>query len=242
MKNYRTMKSLVWGTALYLFCGALLASEPDHSGMLERQVEGLWLYTGLTTSAGEDLPLDGIFLFKNGLFVQYAAFNGEPISEQGAMAHAGPYSTGDEFVHLVAEQTFSTAPADQPPMKSRGLTEHDVTVDRVDDALTLVFSKGTGTIQRFEHAGPGSGELYRLTDGVFALVDGYFLLVHGNENGIDTGYGTYSRDSNVLELDVKRWTRADPSTAGNLFDTRLKATFDGRSLTLEDGRSFMVKE
>lgn len=240
MANFHSVKTFLYWVSVFLFCGNLTASEPDYPGAMEQQIEGLWLYTGLTTSKGKDLPLNGIFLFKNGTFVQYAEYDGEPIRDQGAMAHAGPYSVGKEFVHLVAEQTFSTSPLDNPPMNSRGLTEHDVTVKRVDNELTLVFSKGTGTIQRFEYIGPGSGEIHKFENGVLALVDGYFILVHGNNSGIDTGYGTYDQDNDSLKLNIKRWTRADSSSASNIFDTSLNSTFDGQSFTLEDGRSFQV--
>lgn len=223
-----------------LFCGRLVGAMEEKPASLEQQVEGLWLYTGLTTSAGKDLPLTGIFLFKDGIFVQYAEFKGEPAKDQGAMTHAGPYSIRDGFVHLVAEQTISTQPLENPPLRSQGLTEHDVAVKRSGKELTLIFSKGTGTVQNFEHVGTGSGEVYKLKNGALALVDGYFILVDGNESGVDAGYGTYEKENNTIKLKVKRWTKADQAAASNIRDTSINATFDGQSLTLEDGRSFQV--
>ena len=95
------------------------------------------------------------------IFVQYAQFKGEPAQVQGAMAHAGPYPAGDNFIHLVAEQTISTAPSKILPLTYPGLTEHDVDVRRVNDELTLTF-KGSGTVQIFELAGPGEGKVYKL--------------------------------------------------------------------------------
>jgi hypothetical protein len=225
---------------IYFCSGNLAASEPEKTGNLEQQVEGLWLYTGLTTSDGTDLPLSGIFLFRDGVFVQYAEYDGEPVKDQGAMAHAGSYSVIGEFVHLFAEQTISTAPLESNPYNSRGITEHDIAVHRASNDLTLVFSKGTGTVQKFELVGPGSGAVYKLQNGALALVDGYFILVSGDENGTDTGYGKYKKDQDSLTLNIDRWTTADQSTASNIFDTSIKATFDGRSLSLEDGRSFQV--
>ena len=197
------------------------------------------MYTGLITSTGEDLPLNGIFLFKNGFFVQYAQYKGEPAQAQGSMAHAGPYSAGDNFIHLAAEQTISTAPSENPPLTYRGLTEHDVDVRRVNDELTLTF-RGSGTVQIFELAGPGEGKVYKLENGALALVDGYFILVNGDENGVDTGYGRYESKNDAISLDITYWTSANKSSASNTNHTSMNATFDGQELTLEDGRRFQV--
>ena len=240
MNRQITIKRFFFYILVFLCCGNLAASEPDNAAMLEKQVSGLWLYTGLTTSDGKELPLKGIFLFKDDIFVQYAAFEGEPLKDQRAMAHAGPYSVVDGFIHLVARQTISTIPTEESALTSRGLTEHDVAVNRSGKDLTLVFSKGTGTVQNFERVGSGAGEVYMLDDGALALVDGYFILVNGDESRADTGYGTYEKDGNSIVLKVARWTKADSSSASNIFDTELKATFDGRSLELEDGQSFRI--
>ena len=207
---------------------------------LEQQVEGLWFYTGLTSSSGNEMPLTGVFLIKDGVFVQHAVFNGEPIEDQGAMAHAGPYLAAAESIHLVAEQTISTAPLENSPLTSRGLTEHDVTVSRSGDNLTLVFSMGTGTVQNFERVGPGDGEVYSLPNGALAFIDGYFVLVEGNESGVVAGYGTFEKAGESMTLNVIRWTESDQSTASNLGGTSMQATFDGQSFTLEDGRSFLL--
>jgi hypothetical protein len=236
----QTVKTFFFYMMVFLCCGNISADESETPVSLEQQVEGLWLYTGLITSAGKDLPLNGIFLFKDGVFAQYSVFSGEPIEDQGSMAHAGPYSVGDEFVHLMAEQTFSTTPLESPALNSRGLTEHDVAVSRSGKDLSLVFSKGTGTIQNFERAGSGSGDVYVLENGVLALVDGYFILIDGNEDGFDAGYGTYEKDQDSLKLNINRWTEADEEGAPNLNDTSLNATFDGQTLRLEDGRRYKV--
>ena len=226
----------------FAFCVLATAffAPPASASPLEDQVEGLWYYTGLATSDGVERPLHGAFLFKDGIFVQQAVFDGEPFDAQGAMAHAGPYDARADHVHLVAEQTISTTPGMDPLYSSRGRTEHDVTVARDGDALTLVFSMGTGTVQRFDHVGPGEGDIYSLRDGKLALVDKHFLLVQGNEHGSISGYGTFTRDGDDLVLNAIRWTDASPSGAKNLRDTTLRATFDGKSLTLEDGRAIPV--
>lgn len=219
---------------------SLVAGGDDAAAAIEKQVDGLWMYTGLTSSGGQEMPLSGIFLFKDDTFVQQAVFDGTPFEAQGAMAHAGPYEAKADHVYLLAEQTISTAPGEDPPMSFRANTEHQVTVDRDGDDLTLVFSMGTGTVQEFQRVGPGEGELYDLADGALAFVDGHFLLVEGDEQGVVTGYGTYEQDGNDLQLNVIRWAEADASGATNLKDTTLQATFDGNVLTLADGRSFEV--
>ncbi|HEX2138696.1 MAG TPA: hypothetical protein VHG33_03180 [Woeseiaceae bacterium] len=218
----------------------LAAGGDDAAAAVEKQVDGLWMYTGLTSSDGQEMPLTGIFLFKDGTFVQQAVFDGVPFEEQGAMAHAGPYEGKSDHVYLLAEQTISTAPGENRPLSFRADTEHHVTVDRQGDDLTLVFSMGTGTVQEFERVGPGEGELYDLADGALAFVDGHFLLVEGDEQAVVTGYGTYDRDGSDLQLNVIRWSEADASGATNLKDTTLQATFDGKVLALADGRRFEV--
>ncbi len=241
MNRYKLRKTLLPALAL-LGSACSPADAPDESPSIAEQVEGLWLYTGLTTSDGTDLPLTGIFLFKDGMFLQQAVFNDGPFEEAGSMAHAGPYrpepATGS--VHLIAEQTISIAPANSPALSFRRDTEHDVTVDRDGDALTLVFSMGTGTVQEFSHVGPGHGELYKLANGALAFVDGHFVLVEGDEDSVTTGYGTFEQRGEALSLNVIRWSEADGAGAGNIKDTVIEATFDGEALQLEDGRRFPV--
>lgn len=209
---------------------------------LEDQVNGLWMYTGLTTKDGTELPLTGVFLFKDGFFLQQGVFNSEPFEAAGSMAHAGPTrpepATGS--MHLTAEQTISTDPTASPALSFRPDTEHDVTVSREGNELTLIFGMGTSTVQTFEWAGPGEGDVYILENGSLALVDGYFILVDGDENSLTTGYGTYSADGENLSLQVIRWAEADESGAKNLRDVSLQASFDGNVFTLADGRSFNV--
>jgi len=217
-------------------------TESTESTSLEQKASGLWFYTGLTTSDGTELPLTGIFLFKDGVFVQQAVFDGGSFEEAGSMAHAGPYqpepATGS--IHLVAEQTISVTPTDSPALSFRRDTEHDVTVARTGDALTLIFGMGTSTVQEFTYVGPGKGELFALENGALAFVDGYFILVEGDEDSVTTGYGTFEKQDDSLSLKVIRWAEADSDKTTNLKDTVIKATFDGRSLQLLDGRSFQI--
>lgn len=236
--------SVMCSISLFVLLGSAnaLAHENDADHELEAQVNGLWMYTGLTTKDGTDLPLTGVFLFKDGFFLQQGIFNSEPFEAAGSMAHAGPTrpesATGS--MHLTANQTISTDPTASPALSFRPDTEHDVTVTREGNALTLIFGMGTSTVQTFDWAGPGEGEVYTLENGAFALVDGHFILVDGDENSLTTGYGTYSKDGENLTLEVIRWAEADSAGAKNLRDVSLQASFDGSALTLDDGRIFKV--
>ncbi|NKB37655.1 MAG: hypothetical protein GKR93_10865 [Gammaproteobacteria bacterium] len=241
MIKYQPFRTSIYIILLCLSCAALSASEPEKPMSLETQVEGLWSYTGLTTSDGKELPLYGVFLLKNGKFIQYAVFKGEPFEDQGSMAHTGTYSELDGFIHLKADQTLSTSPKEETPLQSRGETDHDLSVERSGNDLTLVFSKGTGTIQLFELISSGSGDFYWLENGALTLVDGHFILVDGNESKMNAGYGSYKTIEGSIEMNIERWTNAAPDFATNISGTSLKGSFDGKTLTLNDGRVYKVK-
>lgn len=232
-----------------LFSIALLASLLSASAYagdktLEEQVNGTWFYTGLITGDGTSMPLTGVFLFKDGVFIEQAIFDSEPFEEASSMSHTGPTradpATGS--MHLFAKQHIGTAPAETPATNFQTNSEHDVTVTREGDVLTLIFGMGTSTVQTFKYVGPGAGELYALENGSFALVDGHFILVEGTESSVTTGYGTYTQDGEKLNLQVIRWAEGDANGAKNLKDVSLQASFDGKTLTLADGRSFKVAE
>lgn len=236
--------SVMCSISLFVLLGSgnAVAGGNAAENALEAQVNGLWMYTGLTTKDGTEMPLTGVFLFKDGFFLQQGIFNSEPFESAGSMAHAGPTrpepATGS--MHMTANQTISIDPTASPALSFRPDTEHDVTVTREGNELTLIFGMGTSTVQTFEWAGPGEGDVYTLENGALALVDGHFILVDGDENSLTTGYGTYSADGENLTLQVIRWAEADESGAKNLRDVSLQASFDGAALTLADGRSFKV--
>ena len=236
-RHWSPLVSSVYVIVMFLGSG-LIVSESASAGSAEELVAGLWEYTGLTTSNGDELPLTGVFLFKDSVFVQQAIFDGSPFDQQGAMAHAGPYSPESESVHLVAEQTISIAPDNSSPLSFRKNTEHEVSVSRSGEELTLVF--GSGTVQEFRRIGSGRGEFYALQNGALAFVDGYFILVQGDEQGVTTGYGTFDKKGNNLQLNVIRWAEASDIRAMNQRDVVMEATFDGKLFTLADGRSFRV--
>lgn len=199
------------------------------------EVEGLWAYTGLTSSGGQSMPLTGIFLFKDGTFIQQAVFNGEPYYRQGAMAHSGPYSGIEGGVHLVAEQTLSVSPAKAEPLSSQGVTEHDLGVTRIDDGLTLVF--GSGTVQTFRRIGDAAeATIVPLQHGTMALVDDHFILVSGDDSHAITGYGRYHREGERYFIDVIRWAETDGAETFSARNAVISVRFDGESLHLPGGR------
>lgn len=203
-------------------------------------VEGLWKYTGLTSSSGKDMPLTGVFLMTDGKFLQQAVFNGKPYADQQSMAHTGTYKATEKGVQLVAGQTLGLAPAGDKPLSDAGVTEHDLEVSREGDEMTLLF--GSGTVQNLEKVSDaGKADIYPLENGMLAFTDGYFVLVNGDEKNAVTGYGTYRQESDRMLLEVTRWSEGVEGLAQNLRDVSLTARFDGKALMLADGRVFPVK-
>ncbi|HKK23100.1 MAG TPA: hypothetical protein VJ947_05385 [Pseudohaliea sp.] len=205
------------------------------------EVEGLWAYTDLVTGDGRSLPLTGIFLFKDGTFLQQSIFNGEPFEAQGAMAHTGPYWPGGAGLRMTSAPTLSLDPAGENPLTSIGVLEHDIAVRRDGDTLAIQFGGGTSTLQTFRRLGDAAdARSYSLTDGALAFADGHFILVSGNAEGAVTGYGSYERDGEVLTLAVIRWSESDGETVRNLRDVTLSARFDGETLALPGGKRLTV--
>jgi hypothetical protein len=124
-----------------------------------KDAEGLWAYT-LLEARGQKMPLTGVILFKDGLFVQQSIFDGEPFAAQGAMAHAGPFGPGPRGIHMVGEQTIGISPDKTPALSFRRDSQHDISVDRDGETMTIVF--GSGTIQKFRRIGPAKGDMYKL--------------------------------------------------------------------------------
>lgn len=216
-------------------------TEPAANSEALQAVEGFWAYTSLKAGgSGELMPLTGVILFKDGLFAQQSIFDGEPFEKQGAMAHAGPYGSGRLGVHMVGQQTISIAPDEATPLTFHADTQHDISARRDGDELTITFA--SGTVQTFKRIGPAVGHIYQFDKGLLALVDDYFLLVDGDAQGVVTGYGKYRNEGTAYDLEVIRWAEAtnESASAKNLRDVVLKASFDGKTFTLADGRSFRV--
>lgn len=227
-----------FGTACFLVA-LLVAPLTVRADAALEQVEGLWAYTGLTSSGGASMPLTGIFLFKDGTFIQQAVFNGEPYYQQAAMAHSGPYSAIEGGVHLVAKQTLSLSPAESDPLSSQGVTEHDLDVSRVDDGLTLVF--GSGTVQTFKRMGDAAdATVVSLENGTMAMVNDHFILVSGDDSHAVTGYGRYHRDGERYFIDVIRWAETDGKDTLSARSAVISVHFDGKTLRLPGGRVLKV--
>ena len=174
-----------------------------------------------------------------GTFVQQSVNEGEPFEQQGAMAHAGTYREGPDGIEMVAEQTISVSPKRTPALSQRGRTEHELSIDRSGDELTITF--GSGTVQTFKRLGDGMGEIHSLEGGMLAFVDGRFLLVASREGGVVTGCGGFKREGTSYTLEVLRWAEAHGSKVSYRRDEIMSATFDGKRLTLSDGRVFRVE-
>jgi hypothetical protein len=236
MHFYRTIY-----TALLLMLSLSFAGNAFANKTIVPETEGLWEYTDLITKAGQSLPLTGVFLIKDGVFLQQSIFNGESFEEQGSMAHAGTCWAGGAGLLLAANQTLSMSPVDEEKLSSTGSTSHDLKVTRKGDDLSLVFAAGTSTIQTFKLIGDGSDmRSYQFADGSLALTNGYFVLVNGSAQGAVTGYGKYQQDGNALTLSVIRWSQSDGVATRNLKDVSINAFFDGEVLNLPDGKSFNV--
>ncbi len=226
-----------------MFLALTLATAGSHAAEMEilPETEGLWEYTDLITKTGKSLPLTGVFLIKDGVFLQQSIFNGESFSEQGSMAHVGTCWAGGAGLRLTSIQTLSMSPVDDERLSSMGKMEHDLKVTRDGDDLTLVFGGGTSTIQTFKKINNASDtRIYPFADGSLALADDYFILVTGNAEGAVTGYGTYTQAGDALTLNVIRWSQSDGKTTANVQDTTLEASFDGTVLSLPDGKIFTV--
>lgn len=203
--------------------------------------EGLWEYTDLITRDGESLPLTGIFLIKNGVFLQQSIFHGDPFSEQGSMAHAGPYWAGGAGLRLRSNQTLSMDPGSASPLSSAGAMEHDLKVTRDGDNLTLQFGGGTSTIQTFEQLGEANNtRIVNFANGNLAFADDYFILVIGDEDSAVTGYGRYTAKGNALTLQAIRWSESDGKNVKNLQDVELSATLSETTFTLAGERRFAL--
>ncbi|MEM8941668.1 MAG: hypothetical protein AAGC91_05890, partial [Pseudomonadota bacterium] len=142
-----------WGVLMMML--SLLASISSSADPVD-DAEGLWEYTGLVTRDGQSLPLTGVFLISEGVFVQQSIFNEEPFATAGSMAHVGPYWAGGAGMRLTSNQTLSLDPKSDAPVRSAGVLQHDLKVERDGDNLTLTFGAGTSTVQTFRRLGAAS--------------------------------------------------------------------------------------
>jgi uncharacterized protein (DUF885 family) len=190
---------------------------------------GLWRYVSLGRPTGDETKLDGLFVFKDGRFVQQSLNLGEPFTSQLAQAHAGTFTIENGKIRLVAEVGLIVNPAAASPLASSPNRPHELAVARQSDRLVLTF--GSGTVQKFQHVGPASGRIIPLSKGALALVDGHFILVFEEGARALAGSGRYTLQETRLQLTPERWLSANGSQV-RYARARIDATLDGKTLTI----------
>ena len=203
-------------------------------------VEGLWRYVGIGRADRTLAPIDGLFLFHQGRFVQQSINAGDPWDRQLAQAHAGTYRIAGGAIELEAEVGLIIDPTAPEPVQSRRDSRHTVTPSRDGDRLTLTF--GTRTIQTFVRVGPGDGRIVALDRGALALVDARFILVAEDGAGgrAAAGSGSVSRDGAPLSLAADRWFTVRGGRHHYERNVEVAAVLGGRSLDLGDRLVFGV--
>jgi uncharacterized protein (DUF885 family) len=190
---------------------------------------GLWRYTSLGRTTGEELKLDGLFVFQNGRFVQQALNTGEPMSAQMAQAHAGTYTVESGKIVLDAEVGLIVSPTAATPVASSPNRRHELSPVREANRLTLTF--GSGTIQKFVRVGNAGGRIIPLSRGALALVDDHFLLVFEDAGRAISGSGKYSMKGTAIRFMPERWLVAKNGKA--IYSTSpVEAVLDATALRL----------
>lgn len=164
---------------------------------------GLWRYTSLGRTSGEEVTLDGLFVFLNGRFVQQALNLGNPMSAQMAQAHAGTFTIENGKIILHAEVGLIVNPTAATPVASTPNRRHELSPMRDANRLTLTF--GSGTIQKFIRVGNAAGRIIPLSRGALALVDDHFLLVFEDDGRAISGSGKYSMTGTAIRFVPERW-------------------------------------
>ncbi len=190
---------------------------------------GLWRYVSLGRPTGDETKLDGLFVFKDGRFVQQSLNLGEPFTSQLAQAHAGTFTIESGKIRLLAEVGLIVNPAAAAPLASSPNRPHELAVARQSDRLVLTF--GSGTVQKFQRVGPASGRIVPLSKGALALVDGHFILVFEEGARALAGSGKYTQRGTMLRLTPERWLSANASQV-RYAKSKVDATLDARTLTI----------
>lgn len=209
--------------ALLLFA---LTPQPD-------AVEGLWSYVSIGRPGAAEVPIAGLFLFREGRFVQQSLNAGEPFDRQLAQAHFGTYRVEGGELHLVAEVGLVVNPTREPPLESRRMSEHRVRAERVANSLTLTF--GTGTVQRLTRVGPSDGQVILVEHGALALVDNHFLLVAETPGSAVAGSGRFTRRQDALSLMGDRWFQARDGRVTYDRSRTIQTTVSRNHLELSNG-------
>jgi len=190
---------------------------------------GLWRYVSLGRPTGDETRLDGLFVFKDGRFVQQSLNLGEPFTSQVAQAHAGTFTIENGKIRLLAEVGLVVNPTAASPVASSPNRPHELAVARQSNRLVLTF--GSGTVQKFQRVGPASGRIVPLSKGALALVDGHFILVFEDGARALAGSGTYTEQGMTLQLTPERWLSANGSQV-RYARASVEATLDAKTLTI----------
>lgn len=202
------------------------------------EVTGFWRHDELVSSGGENIPLAGVFLFQDGIFIQQAVMDTPTAKNSEAMAHTGPYTITDQGVKLTAAPTIAISATDDNPLSYRASTEHDLAAENTGDHLTLTF--GSGTVQTFTRIPMAdNATVYTFGNGRLALSGDRFILVAGDESGVVTGYGTYARDGGKIVFTADRWAESTAKKANIAVDATVEGTFDDSTLKIGE-RTFTV--
>jgi hypothetical protein len=94
-----------------------------------------------------------------------------------------------------------------------------------------VLTFGSGTVQKFQRVGPGSGRIVPLSGGALALVDGHFILVFEEGARRLAGSGKYTQQGATLQLTPERWLSANGSQV-RYARAKVDATLDATTLTI----------
>ncbi len=241
--KFRTALTLVLSATLSA-CAAYPTEEAATNAEMSidqlKAVQGYWAYDGLVTTQGQSLPIDGVFLFEGGVFLQQAVMGDPADPAAEAMAHAGLYTATDKGVDLKAQQTISISDGTETPLSFRANTDHQLTVTRSDNNLRLVF--GSGTVQTFTRIASGPAKIYTFDNGRLAFIDNRFILVLGDSTEAVSGYGTFTRSGDKLTLNAERWASATGTDADIAANKQIVADFDGNTLIIAPHRSFRIVE
>lgn len=199
----------------------------------EVDLEGLWRYRSIARQGAAEVPIDGLFLFRDNRFVQQSLNEGEPFERQLAQAHAGSYRMEEGKLRLVSEVGLVVDPTRHPPLDDRGATAHEAVTRRSGSVLTLTFA--TGTVQKLERVGPGQGTIVPFDRGALALVDGHFLLAAQTADRAVAASGSFERRDGRLRLEAKRWFSIESGNPTYRRNQVVEALLGDNALTFPDG-------
>lgn len=226
-----------------LFSPAVLpaTAATQAQGATTEAIEGLWAYRSVAFADGIERRVTGLFVFKDGSFVQHVMHEGEPAQEQMTMGHAGVYTVApDGTLQLAADYSIIVEPKKAGSPRVRRNTRHRIVVARTGGSLSLKFE--SGAIHKLDRAGEGDGVLHFLTDGAVAFVDGRFILVADAADRLTMGHGTFRSEGRTFSLDANRWVEAQRGHISYRRNVALQVIFDGSALLLDDGRSFRIRQ